>query len=41
MGQWQIKNVPPLLGKLLQMGQWLHIGKNATFGLGQYKLIEF
>lgn len=40
VGQWLIKNVPPQLGQLLHIGQWLHIGKNATFGLGQYKLIK-
>jgi CRISPR/Cas system endoribonuclease Cas6 (RAMP superfamily) len=24
----------------LALGQWLHVGKHATFGLGQYRIEE-
>lgn len=27
-------------GTLLEAGQWIHIGKEATFGLGRYRLIK-
>lgn len=37
-GQWQLRQVPPPFHALLQLGQWLHIGKNATFGLGGYTI---
>lgn len=36
MGTWQLKNIPNEWAKLLFIGQWLHNGKNATFGLGHY-----
>ncbi|MBS98291.1 MAG: CRISPR-associated protein Cas6 [Oceanospirillaceae bacterium] len=32
-------DLKPLIG-LLHLGQWLHLGKNATFGLGQYQLFN-
>lgn len=38
IGKWQFKNVSPLLAQLLYIGQWLHCGKNATFGLGKYRI---
>lgn len=38
VGNWQLHTVPPELHDWLQLGQWLHIGKNATFGLGRYTL---
>ena len=38
IGKWQFKNLSPELSKLLYIGQWLHCGKNATFGLGKYKI---
>ncbi len=38
IGQWQLKNLPQDWAKLLYIGQWLHCGKNATFGLGQYQI---
>ena len=38
VGKWQFKNLSPELSKLLYIGQWLHCGKNATFGLGKYKI---
>jgi hypothetical protein len=37
-GQWQLRQVPFPFHALLQVGQWLHIGKNASFGLGGYKI---
>ena len=30
-------NLAPFAG-LLHLGQWLHVGKNASFGLGGYRL---
>lgn len=38
VGQWQMENVPMEWAKLLYIGQWLHCGKNATFGLGKYQI---
>nr|WP_243385246.1 CRISPR system precrRNA processing endoribonuclease RAMP protein Cas6 [Caviibacterium pharyngocola] len=38
VGSWQLSNVPAEWVKLLYLGQWLHCGKNATFGLGRYKI---
>ena len=38
MGQWQLQgDLAPLL-PWLRLGQWLHVGKNATMGLGRYHL---
>jgi hypothetical protein len=40
MGEWQLQgNLKPFV-PLLKLGQWLHIGKNASFGLGRYRLKE-
>lgn len=38
MGQWQFNNLSPLLAQLLYLGQWIHCGKNAAFGLGRYRI---
>ena len=39
LGSWTLSGeLEPLL-PWLQLGQWLHIGKNATMGLGQYRLL--
>lgn len=38
IGKWQFRNLSPLLAQLLYIGQWLHCGKNATFGLGKYQI---
>ncbi|QLB39772.1 CRISPR system precrRNA processing endoribonuclease RAMP protein Cas6 [Mannheimia pernigra] len=38
VGHWQLDNVPVNWAKLLYLGQWLHCGKNATFGLGKYRI---
>ena len=37
-GRWTLRDVPLSFHSLLQVGQWLHIGKNATFGLGGYSI---
>ncbi len=38
MGDWQLEGeLQPFLS-ILKLGQWLHIGKNASFGLGRYQL---
>ncbi len=40
MGGWQLKgNLKPFIS-ILELGQWLHIGKNASFGLGRYRIID-
>lgn len=39
IGKWQFKNLSPQLAQLLYLGQWLHNGKNATFGLGKYQIL--
>lgn len=38
IGQWQFNHLPPEWAKLVYFGQWLHNGKNATFGLGKYQI---
>ncbi|WP_424408546.1 CRISPR system precrRNA processing endoribonuclease RAMP protein Cas6 [Pasteurella sp. PK-2025] len=38
VGKWQLNNVSSQWATLLYIGQWLHCGKNATFGLGQYRI---
>ncbi|MDH2998911.1 CRISPR-associated protein Cas6 [Pasteurellaceae bacterium LFhippo2] len=38
VGLWELTNVTPEWAKLLYIGQWLHNGKNATFGLGKYQI---
>lgn len=36
VGEWTLNgNLAPFMS-LLRLGQWLHVGKNATFGLGKY-----
>jgi len=38
VGDWALRgNLTPFL-PFLHLGQWLHVGKNATFGLGGYTL---
>ncbi|BFU59571.1 MULTISPECIES: CRISPR system precrRNA processing endoribonuclease RAMP protein Cas6 [Rodentibacter] len=39
VGNWALNNVPEDWQQLIYMGQWLHVGKNATFGLGKYQLL--
>lgn len=39
VGEWQLEgDCAPLL-PWLWLGQWLHVGKNATMGMGQYRLL--
>lgn len=41
LGQWQLKGPAEVLAALwpwLWLGQWTHVGKNASFGLGGYRL---
>lgn len=40
VGTWTFRNLSEELAALLYIGQWLHCGKNATFGLGKYRIIE-
>ncbi len=38
MGQWTwFGDVQPFM-TLLKLGEWLHVGKNVTFGMGQYRM---
>ena len=39
VGKIDFMDLDPLFGSLLQIGQWVHLGKNATFGLGKYQLL--
>ncbi|VEI57501.1 Uncharacterized conserved protein (DUF2276) [Pasteurella multocida] len=38
VGEWRLNNVSQQWATLLYIGQWLHCGKNTTFGLGQYQI---
>ena len=38
IGTWQFNHLSFELAQLLYIGQWLHCGKNATFGLGKYRI---
>jgi hypothetical protein len=38
LGRWNIHGEAALLWPWLWVGQWLHIGKNATMGMGAYEL---
>jgi len=39
VGTWYLSNLTPELWLALWLGQWLHVGKNTTFGLGRYRLL--
>ncbi|MEO5365637.1 MAG: CRISPR system precrRNA processing endoribonuclease RAMP protein Cas6 [Magnetococcus sp. WYHC-3] len=38
VGRWTLEGDLQPFWPLLHLGQWLHVGKNATFGLGRYRL---
>lgn len=38
MGTCEMDNIPLQYGQLLQLGRWLHIGKETVFGHGRYLL---
>ncbi len=40
LGTWDFNYLSSDLAKLLYLGQWLHAGKNTTFGLGRYELLS-
>ena len=40
VGTWILTGISETYLPYLNLGQWLHVGKNATFGLGQYKMEE-
>jgi CRISPR/Cas system endoribonuclease Cas6 (RAMP superfamily) len=40
VGRWTLRGDLAAFWPLLYLGQWLHVGKNATFGLGRYRLLE-
>ncbi|GAB4415591.1 MAG: CRISPR system precrRNA processing endoribonuclease RAMP protein Cas6 [Sideroxydans sp.] len=39
VGEWRLKGDLAPFAPFLHLGQWLHVGKEATFGLGGYHLI--
>jgi hypothetical protein len=40
VGRWTLQGDLAPFWPLLHLGQWLHVGKNATFGLGRYRILE-
>ncbi len=38
-GRFVLKDVSPQLQGFLHHAQWLHVGKNCVFGLGQYRMV--
>ena len=40
VGRWTLHGELAPFWPLLHLGQWLHVGKNATFGLGRYHIEE-
>lgn len=40
VGDFTLFEVPAELQTFLYLGQWIHLGKSAVFGLGKYKLLD-
>ena len=40
IGTWRLVGPLAPFATLLQLGEWLHVGKEATFGLGRYTLTD-
>ncbi|SBT04756.1 conserved hypothetical protein [Candidatus Accumulibacter aalborgensis] len=40
IGTWRLEGQLAPFAALLQLGEWLHVGKEAAFGLGRYRLAE-
>jgi hypothetical protein len=38
VGQWVLEGPLESFLAVLHVGQWTHVGKNATFGFGGYRL---
>jgi hypothetical protein len=38
VGEWTIDGPLGQFSRFLDLGQWLHVGKEAAFGLGRYRL---
>lgn len=36
-GEWLLHSVPPEIVYFLELGSWIHVGKDASFGLGRYE----
>lgn len=39
LGEWRLRGELTPFAVYLHLGQWLHVGKEATFGLGGYRLL--
>lgn len=40
LGPWTLTGIPDPLWPWLWLGQWLHLGKNATMGMGGFSLVR-
>ena len=40
IGELELKNISPIVRQFLDLGMYTHVGKNVTFGLGQFSIIE-
>ena len=40
VGTWTLSRVPEALQIFLELGSYLHVGKNASFGLGRYEILH-
>lgn len=40
VGEWTLSGPLAPFRRLLELGQWLHVGKEAAFGLGRYRIAE-